>query len=148
MSKKIDENRINEIRNKYNDTKVKKGFEEQLSKNLDIVETAESRDAYGRLRVPVSQLEANEDYKRAKAWLAANAKWTVDPDIQKEIHEAYKALGYKGTRSEIFKVVTKKLVKEGKVTYDEYLSILNDIKQTSKFIEKTKVGRQVIEFTK
>ena len=112
--------RINEIRNKYNDTKVKKGFEEQLSKNLDIVETAESRDAYGRLRVPISQLEANEDYKRAKAWLAANAKWTVDPDIQKEIHEAYKALGYKGTRSEVFKVVTKKLVKEGKVTYDEY----------------------------
>lgn len=112
--------RINEIRNKYNDTKVKKGFEEQLSKNLDIVETAESRDAYGRLRVPISQLEANEDYKRAKAWLAANAKWTVDPDIQKEIHEAYKALGYKGNRSEIFKVVTKKLVKEGKITYDEY----------------------------
>ena len=112
--------RINEVRNKYNDTKVKKGFEEQLSKNLDIIETAEARDAYGRLRVPVSQLEANEDYKRAKAWLAANAKWTIDPEIQKEIHEAYKALGYKGNRSEVFKAVTKKLVKEGKVTYDEY----------------------------
>lgn len=112
--------RINEVRNKYNDTKVKKGFEEQLSKNLDIIETAEARDAYGRLRVPVSQLEANEDYKRAKAWLAANAKWTIDPEIQKEIHEAYKALGYKGNRSEVFKAVTKKLVREGKVTYDEY----------------------------
>lgn len=112
--------KINEIRNKYNDNKVKKGFEEQLNKNLDIIETAEARDAYGRLRVPVSQLEANEDYKRAKAWLAANAKWTIDPDIQKEIHEAYKSLGYKGNRSEVFKAVTKKLVKEGKVTYDEY----------------------------
>lgn len=112
--------KINEVRNKYNDTKVKKGFEEQLNKNLDIIETAESRDAYGRLRVPISQLEANEDYKRAKAWLAANAKWTVDPEIQKEIHEAYKALGYKGNRSEVFKAVTRKLVKEGKVTYDEY----------------------------
>ena len=44
--------RINEIRNKYNDSKIKKGFDEQLKRNLDIVETAEARDPYGRLRVP------------------------------------------------------------------------------------------------
>ena len=112
--------RINEIRNKYNDSKIKKGFDEQLKRNLDIVETAEARDPYGRLRVPISQLEANEDYKKAKAWLANNAKWTVDSAIQEEIHEAYKVLQYKGDRNSAYKVAVKRLIQKGDLHYDEY----------------------------
>ena len=112
--------RINEIRNKYNDSKIKKGFDEQLKRNLDIVETAEARDPYGRLRVPISQLEANEDYKKAKAWLANNAKWTVDSTIQEEIHEAYKVLQYKGDRNSAYKVAVKRLIQKGDLHYDEY----------------------------
>ena len=112
--------RINEIRNKYNDSKIKKGFDEQLKRNLDIVETAEARDPYGRLRVPMSQLEANEDYKKAKAWLANNAKWTIDPSIQEEIHEAYKVLQYKGDRNSAYKVAVKRLIQKGDLHYDEY----------------------------
>lgn len=112
--------RINEIRNKYNDSKIKKGFDEQLKRNLDIVETAEARDPYGRLRVPMSQLEANEDYKKAKAWLANNAKWTVDSAIQEEIHEAYKVLQYKGDRNSAYKVAVKRLIQKGDLHYDEY----------------------------
>lgn len=112
--------RINEIRNKYNDSKVKKGFDEQLKRNLDIVETAEARDPYGRLRVPMSQLEANEDYKKAKAWLANNAKWTISSEIQEEIHEAYKALGYKGAKNGAYKIAVKRLIQKGELHYDEY----------------------------
>lgn len=112
--------RINEIRNKYNDSKIKKGFDEQLKRNLDIVETAEARDPYGRLRVPMSQLEANEDYKKAKAWLANNAKWTVDSTIQEEIHEAYKVLQYKGDKNSAYKVAVKRLIQKGDLHYDEY----------------------------
>ena len=112
--------RINEIRNKYNDSKIKKGFDEQLKRNLDIVETAEARDPYGRLRVPMSQLEANEDYKKAKAWLANNAKWTVDSAIQEEIHEAYKVLQYKGDKNSAYKVAVKRLIQKGDLHYDEY----------------------------
>lgn len=112
--------RINEIRNKYNDSKIKKGFDEQLKRNLDIVETAEARDPYGRLRVPISQLEANEDYKKAKAWLANNAKWTVDSAIQEEIHEAYKVLQYKGDKNSAYKVAVKRLIQKGDLHYDEY----------------------------
>ena len=112
--------RINEIRNKYNDSKIKKGFDEQLKRNLDIVETAEARDPYGRLRVPISQLEANEDYKKAKAWLANNAKWTVDSSIQEEIHEAYKVLQYKGDKNSAYKVAVKRLIQKGDLHYDEY----------------------------
>ena len=112
--------RINEIRNKYNDSKIKKGFDEQLKRNLDIVETAEARDPYGRLRVPMSQLEANEDYKKAKAWLANNAKWTVDSSIQEEIHEAYKVLQYKGDKNSAYKVAVKRLIQKGDLHYDEY----------------------------
>lgn len=81
---------INDIRNKYNDSKVRKGFEDQLKRMLDIVETAEARDPSGRISIPASQLEMNKEYKAAKAWLATNAKWTVDPSIQEAIHEAYK----------------------------------------------------------
>ena len=112
--------RINEIRNKYNDSKIKKGFDEQLKRNLDIVETAEARDPYGRLRVPMSQLETNEDYKKAKAWLANNAKWTVDSSIQEEIHEAYKVLQYKGDKNSAYKVAVKRLIQKGDLHYDEY----------------------------
>lgn len=112
--------RINEIRNKYNDSKIKKGFDEQLKRNLDIVETAEARDPYGRLRVPMSQLEANEDYKKAKAWLANNAKWTVDSAIQEEIHEAYKVLQYKGDKNSAYKIAVKRLIQKGDLHYDEY----------------------------
>lgn len=112
--------RINEIRNKYNDSKIKKGFDEQLKRNLDIVETAEARDPYGRLRVPISQLEANEDYKKAKAWLANNAKWTIDSAIQEEIHEAYKVLQYKGDKNSAYKVAVKRLIQKGDLHYDEY----------------------------
>ena len=112
--------RINEIRNKYNDSKIKKGFDEQLKRNLDIVETAEARDPYGRLRVPISQLEANEDYKKAKAWLANNAKWTVDSSIQEEIHEAYKVLQYKGDKNSAYKIAVKRLIQKGDLHYDEY----------------------------
>ena len=112
--------RINEIRNKYNDSKIKKGFDEQLKRNLDIVETAEARDPYGRLRVPISQLEANEEYKKAKAWLANNAKWTVDSSIQEEIHEAYKVLQYKGDKNSAYKVAVKRLIQKGDLHYDEY----------------------------
>lgn len=112
--------RINEIRNKYNDSKIKKGFDEQLKRNLDIVETAEARDPYGRLRVPMSQLEANEDYKKAKAWLANNAKWTIDSAIQEEIHEAYKVLQYKGDKNSAYKVAVKRLIQKGDLHYDEY----------------------------
>lgn len=112
--------RINEIRNKYNDSKIKKGFDEQLKRNLDIVETAEARDPYGRLRVPMSQLEANDDYKKAKAWLANNAKWTVDSAIQEEIHEAYKVLQYKGDKNSAYKVAVKRLIQKGDLHYDEY----------------------------
>lgn len=112
--------RINEIRNKYNDSKVKKGFDEQLKRNLDIVETAEARDPYGRLRVPMSQLEANEDYKKAKDWLANNAKWTINSEIQEEIHEAYKALGYKGAKNGAYRIAVKRLIQKGELHYDEY----------------------------
>lgn len=81
---------INDIRNKYNDSRVRKGFEDQLKRMLDIVETAEARDPSGRISVPASQLEMNKEYKAAKAWLATNAKWTIDQSIQEAIHEAYK----------------------------------------------------------
>lgn len=111
---------INDIRNKYNDSKVRKGFEDQLKRMLDIVETAESRDPSGRISIPASQLEMNKEYKAAKAWLATNAKWTVDPSIQEAIHEAYKTMGYKGENNSKFKVYLRKLKATNVNPYDEF----------------------------
>lgn len=111
---------INDIRNKYNDSKVRKGFEDQLKRMLDIVETAEARDPSGRISIPASQLEMNKEYKAAKAWLATNAKWTVDPSIQEAIHEAYKTMGYKGENNSKFKVYLRKLKATNVNPYDEF----------------------------
>lgn len=111
---------INDIRNKYNDSKVRKGFEDQLKRMLDIVETAEARDPSGRISIPASQLEMNKEYKAAKAWLATNAKWTVDPSIQEAIHEAYKTMGYKGENNNKFKVYLRKLKATNVNPYDEF----------------------------
>lgn len=111
---------INDIRNKYNDSKVRKGFEDQLKHMLDIVETAEARDPSGRISIPASQLEMNKEYKAAKAWLATNAKWTVDPSIQEAIHEAYKTMGYKGENNNKFKVYLRKLKATNVNPYDEF----------------------------
>lgn len=111
---------INDIRNKYNDSKVRKGFEDQLKRMLDIVETAEARDPSGRISIPASQLEMNKEYKAAKAWLATNAKWTVDPSIQEAIHEAYKTMGYKGEKNSKFKVYLRKLKATNVNPYDEF----------------------------
>lgn len=111
---------INDIRNKYNDSKVRKGFEDQLKRMLDIVETAEARDPSGRISIPASQLEMNKEYKAAKAWLATNAKWTVDPSIQEAIHKAYKTMGYKGENNSKFKVYLRKLKATNVNPYDEF----------------------------
>lgn len=111
---------INDIRKKYNDSKVRKGFEDQLKRMLDIVETAEARDPSGRISIPASQLEMNKEYKAAKAWLATNAKWTVDPSIQQAIHEAYKTMGYKGENNSKFKVYLRKLKAANVNPYDEF----------------------------
>lgn len=111
---------INDIRNKYNDSRVRKGFEDQLKRMLDIVETAEARDPSGRISVPASQLEMNKEYKAAKAWLATNAKWTVDPSIQEAIHEAYKTMGYKGENNSKLKVYLRKLKATNVNPYDEF----------------------------
>lgn len=111
---------INDIRNKYNDSRVRKGFEDQLKRMLDIVETAEARDPSGRISVPASQLEMNKEYKAAKAWLATNAKWTIDPSIQEAIHEAYKTMGYKGENNNKLKVYLRKFKATNVNPYDEF----------------------------
>lgn len=111
---------VNDIRNKYNDSRVRKGFEDQLKRMLDIVETAEARDPSGRISVPASQLEMNKEYKAAKAWLATNAKWTIDPSIQEAIHEAYKTMGYKGENNSKLKVYLRKLKATNVNPYDEF----------------------------
>lgn len=111
---------VNDIRNKYNDSKVRKGFEDQLKRMLDIVETAEARDPSGRISIPASQLEMNKEYKAAKAWLATNAKWTVDEGTQQAIHEAYKTMGYKGENNSKLKVYLRKLKATNVNTYDEF----------------------------
>jgi hypothetical protein len=111
---------VNDIRNKYNDSRVRKGFEDQLKRMLDIVETAEARDPSGRISIPASQLEMNKEYKAAKAWLATNAKWTVDPSIQEAIHEAYKTMGYKGENNSKLKVYLRKLKATNVNPYDEF----------------------------
>ena len=70
------------------------GFEDELEKNLRIVRREERRTAKsgGKLGVSQEQLMENEEYVKAKMWLAINARFVVTPEIQKLVNEAFTTL--------------------------------------------------------
>ena len=87
---------VSQLNTEYYGYDVEFGFEEELQRNLHIVESYESRDANGNIRTPMNLLMENDEYVRAKEWLATNARFVVsladDSDLVRKLNEANKVL--------------------------------------------------------
>lgn len=80
------------LKEKYFTSGSKFGFEEELEKNLNIVERYEIRDEHGRVTNAQELLDQNPTYAKAKQWLMANAKYVVNKDLKEAIEKAFKKL--------------------------------------------------------
>lgn len=139
--------RQRDINEKYNDTRVKDSFEEELDKRLDIIKRAEKRDAFGNKQVSDEVLANDEKYQRAKEWLEQNATWHVDPKVSDEIAVAYGILS-KGRAQKNNQITYKaKLIKiklaNGEKVYDSKGRIRGDIfsEEEQEAIRKDEAGR-------
>ena len=69
-----------ELKDKYFGYDAVYGFEENLKRNLQIVESFERRDGNGIPTVPADVLEANEQYVEARNWIRDNARFVIVED--------------------------------------------------------------------
>lgn len=81
----IDRNRY--LKELFFNRNIKVGFEEQLNNALKTISDIEgTRDHEGRLLIPMNILMQNKEYRKAKAWLRANAMYKPDADFINEIN--------------------------------------------------------------
>lgn len=87
----IDRNRY--LKELFFNRNIKVGFEEQLNNALKTISDIEgARDHEGRLLVPMNILMQNKEYRKAKAWLRANAMYKPDANFINEINACLTAL--------------------------------------------------------
>jgi hypothetical protein len=87
----IDRNRY--LKELFFNRNIKVGFEEQLNNALKTISDIEgARDHEGRLLIPMNILMQNKEYRKAKAWLRANAMYKPDADFINEINACLTAL--------------------------------------------------------
>lgn len=83
---------MKDLRKKYFAQDAKFGFDEELEKNLDIINNYEQRDANGRITTPMAELMKHDDYVKAKEWIEHNARYVIDESLQEMINNAFKTL--------------------------------------------------------
>lgn len=99
---------LKKLYDEYYDRAENAGFRDDLEVNLRIVEEAERRDKYGIPQVSQEELNHNERYQQAAAWLRKNAIFVPDPEVYTKVNEAFKALrngNRKSKTSDILKLV-------------------------------------------
>lgn len=115
--------RIKDIKEEYTAKEEKEGFRDMLDKMLNIIDNAEVRDSNGKVTTPVSQLETNKEYKKAKEWIANNAHWSVDDVLKVRIEDAYKKLGITNFKASKARAFIKDKLAKGEQIYDEFGNI-------------------------
>ena len=98
---------MKELRKKYFAQDAKFGFDEELEKNLDIINNYEQRDANGRITTPMAELMKHDDYVKAKEWVEHNARYVIDESLQKMINDAFKTLREASEGRKILKIIAK-----------------------------------------
>lgn len=97
---------MRELNDKYFKYDSIYGFDEELERNLDTIKQFEKRNSSGDLIVPISELMKEERYRKAKEWIANNARFVYGDDFWKEVNDAL--LGVKGkTLNDTRKLVRK-----------------------------------------
>ena len=95
---------MRQLNDKYWQYDPSYGFDELLKINLNIIRTAENRDANGIPQVTQAQLDNDEAYQKAKKWIRQNAEFNTHPTEQDELDK------FTGTEpSSIFYKLTKAL---------------------------------------
>lgn len=74
------------------------GFEEELKRNLHIINSKELRDPQGHITQPMDLLLEDEQYRQAKEWVARNAKFILKDNDREKLNQAFKTLGSRDTR--------------------------------------------------
>lgn len=115
--------RIKDIKEEYTAKEEKEGFRDMLDKMLNIIDNAEVRDSNGKVTTPVSQLDTNKEYKKAKEWIANNAHWSVDDVLKVRIEDAYKKLGITNFKASKARAFIKDKLAKGEQIYDEFGNI-------------------------
>lgn len=82
-------NKLN--KEKYFKTNAKFGFEEELAKNIDILNSY-PKDANGNYVTPINLLMEDEKFAKAKEWLDTNATVLIPEKVRKEVDKAYQDL--------------------------------------------------------
>ena len=79
------------ISKKYFEDESRYGFEEDLERNLEIVNSYEKR-VNGRITTPANILAMHDDYIKAKSWLETNTQWIINKELNDKLNAAYKKL--------------------------------------------------------
>ena len=100
---------IKKLKETYFDKNAKFGFDELLERNLRIIKSYEKRDSMGRLTTPINLLMENEEYRKAKEWLDNNAISSIQPDLKKDLMEAFVQLSEPAhMKNSVFNILTRK----------------------------------------
>lgn len=121
---------MKELRKKYFAQDAKFGFDEELEKNLDIINNYEQRDANGRITTPMAELMKHDDYVKAKEWVEHNARYVIDESLQKMINDAFKTLREASEGRKVLKLIAK-----NKDLYDSH-GIIDATKLTDEEINR------------
>lgn len=99
---------MKELNDKYFDVDTKFGFQEELDRNLDIINNYEMRDANGHITTPMVELMKHEDYVRAKEWLANNARYVATEEVMDVVNSAFKIFRENKQGRKLLSMIAKK----------------------------------------
>ena len=114
------------------------GFDEELAKNINIINSYEQRDANGNITVPMNLLMEHPEYVAAKEWVTHNAKFIMNDEHRDELNKAFEKLRKKTSRVILKHIVEKYKAKDvyGNIDAREFTE--NDIER----IKTEQVGDQ------
>lgn len=99
---------MKELNDKYFDVDTKFGFQEELDRNLDIINNYEMRDANGNITTPMAELMKHEDYVKAKEWLANNARYVATEEVMDIVNSAFKIFRENKQGRKLLSMIAKK----------------------------------------
>lgn len=94
------------LKEHYFEKDAKFGFEEELEKNLTILNSY-PKDEYGNYVTPMNLLMEDEKFAKAKEWLDNNATRIVSEQVHKAVKKAYETLKGKVSKSSKLKQLAK-----------------------------------------
>ena len=99
---------LNSLNSEFFDNSVKFGFQEELDRNLDIINNYEMRDANGNITTPMAELMKHDDYVKAKEWLAHNARYTATEEVMDIVNQAFKVFREGKQGRKLLSIIAKK----------------------------------------